>query len=67
MFKRFWHFWRELRRRRVPHAAGIYLAGSWLLLQVFDVALIQIGLPQWIMALAVWLAFIGFPVALLAS
>jgi TolB-like protein/Flp pilus assembly protein TadD len=67
MFKRFWHFWRELRRRRVPHAAGIYLAGSWLLLQVFDVALIQIGLPQWVMALAVWLAFIGFPVALLAS
>ncbi len=67
MFKRFWQFWRELRRRRVPHAAGIYLAGSWLLLQVFDVALIQIGLPQWIMALAVWLAFIGFPVALLVS
>jgi len=67
MFNRFWQFWRELRRRRVPQAAGIYLAGSWLLLQVFDVALIQIGLPQWIMALAVWLAFIGFPVALLVS
>ena len=61
------HFWHELRRRRVPYAAGIYLAGSWLILQVFDVALIQIGLPQWIMALTVWLIFFGFPVALLMS
>jgi len=65
--ERFWHFWRELGRRRVLHAAGIYLAGSWLLLQVFDVALIKIGLPQWTMSLSVWLLFIGFPVMMLAS
>jgi TolB-like protein/Flp pilus assembly protein TadD len=67
MYQRFWHLWRELRRRRVLHAAGIYLAACWLLLQIFDVALTRIGIPQWTMAVIVWLVIIGFPVVMLVS
>lgn len=46
---------------------GIYLAACWLVLQVFDVVLLQIGTPQWVMELSVWLAIIGFPMMLVAS
>ncbi len=65
--ERFWGFWRELRRRRVIHSAGFYLAGSWLILQIFDVALIEVGIPQWTLALLVWLVIIGFPAVVLIS
>jgi TolB-like protein/Flp pilus assembly protein TadD len=67
LFKHIRHFWRELHRRRVLHAIGIYLAGSWLLLQIFDVALKQIGMPEWAMTLSVWLIFVGAPLVLLFS
>ena len=67
VFGRVWKFSRELNRRRVVHAMGLYLAACWLILQVFDVALLQIGIAQWVMELFVWLAIIGFPVMLIAS
>jgi adenylate cyclase len=65
--ERFGNFWRELRRRRVLHSVGLYLAGSWLVLQTFDVALVEVGFPQWTMALSVWLVLVGLPVVTLAS
>jgi len=67
MYQGFWHLWRELRRRRVLHAAGIYLAACWLLLQVFDVALIHLGMPPWTIAVLVWLVIIGLPMVMLVS
>lgn len=65
--ERFWGFWRELRRRHVVQSAGLYLAGSWLILQVLDVALVNVGLPQWIVALLVWLVIVGLPAVVLIS
>lgn len=59
--------WRELRRRRVVQAAGLYLAACWLILQVFDVVMVPVGMPEWVMKLTVWLSVIGFPLALLLS
>lgn len=64
---RFRHRWRELHRRRVWHAAGVYFAGGWLLLQILDTALIKIGLPEWSMAFVLWMLFLAFPVVLWAS
>jgi TolB-like protein/tetratricopeptide (TPR) repeat protein len=65
--ERFGYLWRELHRRRVLHAVGFYLAGSWLILQVFDVALLEVGFPKWSLQLSVWLVIIGFPVVALIS
>lgn len=67
VYSRFWRIWRELKRRRVVHSMGLYLAACWLILQVFDVVLLQIGTPPWVMELSVWLAIAGFPVMLVAS
>jgi tetratricopeptide (TPR) repeat protein len=57
----------ELRRREVFKTAGIYLASSWVLLQVADVALLPIGLPGWVMGVLVWLVILGFPLAVFFS
>ncbi len=65
--RRFTHLWNEMRRRRVLHATGIYLAGSWVVLQVFDVALVEVGFPEWTMALSVWLVLMGLPLVVLIS
>jgi len=65
--ERFSDFWRELRRRRVLHSVGLYLAGSWLLLQIFDVVLLEVGIPHWLLLLSVWLIIIGLPVVAILS
>jgi len=67
IFNRLWHFWSELRRRRVVHSAGIYLAACWLILQVIDVTEGPLGIAHWVMTLTVWLAIVGFPIALILS
>lgn len=67
MLPRFRRFWRELRRRRVVHAVGIFLAGGWLILQILDVLLGEVGIPPWSMKFVVWLLSIGFPVVLVLS
>jgi len=57
----------ELRRRRVLRLAGAYVVGGWVLLQVADLAMQSLELPDRALGY-VWMAvFIGFPVALVFS
>ncbi|NIL94163.1 MAG: tetratricopeptide repeat protein [Woeseiaceae bacterium] len=56
-------FIRELRRRKVFKGAALYLVGAWLVLQVADVVAEPAGLPPWTMTALLYLAAIGFPVA----
>lgn len=65
--RRFTYLWHEMRRRRVLHAVGIYLAGGWLVLQIFDVALIEVGFPEWAMALSIWLVLLALPLVVFIS
>lgn len=54
----------EARRRRVFRTAGLYIVGSWVLLQVADLALESLGLSAGYLRY-LWIAvFVGFPVAL---
>jgi len=54
----------ELRRRRVLRLAGAYVVGGWVLLQVADLAMQSLELPDRALGY-VWMAvIIGFPVAL---
>lgn len=54
----------ELRRRRVFRVAGAYVVGGWVVLQVADLAMQSLELPDRALAY-VWMAvIIGFPVAL---
>jgi adenylate cyclase len=60
-------FWQELRKRRVIRVAIAYLVLSWLILQIVDVILPALRLPDWSITLVLVLLLVGFPVALLLS
>jgi TolB-like protein/Tfp pilus assembly protein PilF len=55
---------KELRRRRVFRVTGLYLVGTWAVLQVADVIAEPAGLPAWTMTFLLYLAVLGFPLAL---
>ena len=61
------HFVRELRRRGVFRGAAFYVVAAWVTLQVSDLALPGLGLPESAIRF-VWVgAFLGFPLALFFS
>ena len=60
-------FIRELNKRRVTRVAVAYLIMCWIVLQVVDVVLPAMGLPEWTIALILALLAVGFPVALVLS
>ncbi|MEJ2483293.1 MAG: hypothetical protein P8049_09335, partial [Gemmatimonadota bacterium] len=50
--------------RTLVQVLGIYAAGSWLVLQVVDVLVDNMGLPDWVFPFAVVLLLIGLPIIL---
>lgn len=58
-------FFEELKRRHVFRVAIAYVVVAWLILQVSDVVLSQIGVPGWVFKLILFLLCIGFPLILL--
>jgi serine/threonine-protein kinase len=54
----------ELHRRSLWQVLGIYLAGSWIALQVVDVVNQNFGLPDWVAPFALILLVIGLPIVL---
>jgi len=55
---------KELKRRNVYRVAALYVIVSWLILQVVDVFLSFMPLPDWTARLVFLLLLIGFPLAL---
>jgi TolB-like protein/Tfp pilus assembly protein PilF len=58
-------FFDELKRRNVFRVAIAYLVTAWLLLQVVDVVLGNIGAPEWFFKATLLFLGIGFPLAVL--
>ena len=54
----------ELKRRNVFRVAIAYVVVAWLVLQVADVMIDNIGAPEWLFKFIVLLLCIGFPIAL---
>ena len=50
----------ELKRRNVLRVALAYLAGAWLLLQIADVILNNVGAADWIFPTLLWVIAVGF-------
>src|SRR3989440_11761222 len=57
----------ELKRRNVIRFAGLYLVGSWLLVQVASTVLPMFGAPEWLPRSIVILLAIAFVPALTFS
>ena len=60
-------FIRELKRRNVLRVLVVYLAVSWLILQVADVLFPVLQLPDWTMRFLVGLLTLGLPVAVMLA
>jgi serine/threonine-protein kinase len=58
-------FFEELKRRHVVKVAIAYIVVAWLILQISDVILGQIGVPDWMFKFILYLLCIGFPLILL--
>jgi hypothetical protein len=57
----------ELKRRNVFRAAVGYIVSSWLLIQVADLVLENIGSPAWVIQTIMLLIALGFPVVVFFS
>ena len=55
---------RELHRRSVWQVLGVFLAGSWGVLQVVDFLTERAGLPDWTPTFALVLLLVGLPIVL---
>jgi TolB-like protein len=60
-------FFAELKRRNVIRAAGLYLVGAWLIVQVAGTVLPMFGAPEWLPRSIVILLVIGFVPAVIFS
>ena len=60
-------FFSELKRRNVYRVAVLYIIVSWLVLQVTDVFLSFLPLPDWTPNLVFVLLVLGFPIALVLA
>jgi adenylate cyclase len=54
----------ELKRRNVFRIAAVYGATAFVAIQAADLVFPRIPLPEWTVALVVWLSLLGFPIAL---
>jgi len=60
-------FFNELKRRNVFRVAIGYIVSSWLLAQVADLVLENIGAPDWVMQTILLVLALGFPVVVFFS
>ena|GEM_PF-515856 len=60
-------FFTELKRRNVFRVAVGYVVSSWLLAQVADLVLENIGAPGWVMQTIMLVLALGFPVVVFFS
>jgi TolB-like protein/Tfp pilus assembly protein PilF len=57
--------WSELRRRNVVRVAVLYGVVGWLILQVSDIAMPALGIPEWGLTLVLFILAVGFPIAVI--
>jgi len=60
-------FFAELKRRRVFRVMAMYGAVAFVILQVADIALPGLGLPEWTITLILALTLLGFPFAVVLA
>jgi TolB-like protein/Flp pilus assembly protein TadD len=57
----------ELRRRNVFRVAMLYGVVAWLIMQVADVVMPRVGIPEWGVTLVILLLVLGFPIVVIAA
>ena len=60
-------FFAELKRRRVFRVMAVYGAAAFVILQVADIVVPGLGLPEWTITLILALTLLGFPFAVILA
>lgn len=60
-------FWQELKRRKVFSVIAMYAAAAFIILEVVDIVLPRLGLPDWTVTMVIVLLAVGFPIAMILS
>ncbi|KPL15309.1 MAG: hypothetical protein AMS23_03250 [Bacteroides sp. SM1_62] len=60
-------FWNELKRRKVIKVIAMYAATAFIIIEVGDIMLPRLGLPDWTVTFIIILLIIGFPIAIIFS
>lgn len=60
-------FWNEIKRRKVVRVIFTYLIIGWLVIQIADVTIEPLHLPEWSDTLVIWLVGLGFPIAIVLA
>ena len=58
-------FFSELKRRNVIRVAVLYTVVAWVLIQVVDIVMPRLGIPEWGVTFVIVILGVGFPVALI--
>jgi len=57
----------EIKRRKVFQVAAVYIVVAWLIIQVIDVVVEPLSLPDWLDTVVIVLLIAGFPIALVLA
>jgi TolB-like protein/Flp pilus assembly protein TadD len=57
----------ELRRRNVFRVAVLYGVVAWVIMQIADVVMPRVGIPEWGVTLVIILLVLGFPIVAIAA
>ncbi len=60
-------FWQEIKRRKVVRVIVAYLIVGWGLIQIADVTIDPLRLPDWSGTMVIWLVGLGFPIAVILA
>ena len=61
------NFFQELKRRKVLTTLGVYGAAALIILQVADIVIPRLLLPDWTVTFIIVLVILGFPITLFLS
>ena len=60
-------FWHELKRRKVVRVSIIYASTAFILLQLIEILIGPLHLPDWVMTFFVVLLLVGFPIVVILA
>lgn len=60
-------FFAELKRRRVLHAGGAYIAGAWLGAEILQFLFAEFHAPDWTYRLLAIVLVVGFPISVILA
>ena len=61
------HFWEELKRRRVIRVVAVYAAAAFVILELVSIIVEPLRLPDWTLPLVIVLLSIGFLISVFLS